>query len=287
MIDVYVHDIETSLKNKAYFSALALALTLPDTCGMAEFPNASVTERYINWYDTYIGNYEAKFKNEPYLSGEIVYNLRNTFLHTGSPNIDNKKVKAEVNQLDKFILILGDGRKIWSSTLNVDTPLASIKIMTINVTYFCQLLCDRALRYYNRNAEKFIFNFTIQHEDGPFHKLTEEEMNSDPLLDILNNKIKNSGNSLRLTNKPGRNMTKELVKNSAEGFTLIQQVSRYIDEHFDEEKYLPFQEFFIQIILESRTKRQVNNTLMKTFSSEETSKIYKKLKPLIKDLPGK
>lgn len=45
MIDIYVKDIKVSLENKAYFSALALALALPDICGSAEYPNESVAKR--------------------------------------------------------------------------------------------------------------------------------------------------------------------------------------------------------------------------------------------------
>ena len=50
MIDVYVKDIMNALKKRSYFSALALALALPDMCGAVEYPNESVSERYIKWY---------------------------------------------------------------------------------------------------------------------------------------------------------------------------------------------------------------------------------------------
>jgi hypothetical protein len=36
MIEIYVNEIRNALKNQFWFSALALALTLPDICGMAE-----------------------------------------------------------------------------------------------------------------------------------------------------------------------------------------------------------------------------------------------------------
>ena len=81
MIDIYVNDIRNALKNQSFFSALSLALTLPDVCGMAEFPNKQVAERYIGWYDKYIGAFiknSEPFEQSPYLSGEMVYNLRNT-----------------------------------------------------------------------------------------------------------------------------------------------------------------------------------------------------------------
>ena len=54
MINVYVDDIKKSLKNKCYFSALALSLALPDICGMVEFPKEQVSDRYIHWFDKYL-----------------------------------------------------------------------------------------------------------------------------------------------------------------------------------------------------------------------------------------
>ena len=34
-----IDDINRALENEAYFAALALALTLPDICGKAKYPN--------------------------------------------------------------------------------------------------------------------------------------------------------------------------------------------------------------------------------------------------------
>lgn len=64
MIPVYVNDIKRSLENKCYFSALSLALTLPDICRIAEFPKKSVTERYMGWYDKYLGDYMEYSKDD-------------------------------------------------------------------------------------------------------------------------------------------------------------------------------------------------------------------------------
>ncbi|MBQ9348422.1 MAG: hypothetical protein IJT94_13995, partial [Oscillibacter sp.] len=78
MIDIYINEIRQALKHQCYFPALALALALPDICGMAEFPHLRVTERYIAWYDKYLGQAMVRDGGAPYLSGEVVYNLRNT-----------------------------------------------------------------------------------------------------------------------------------------------------------------------------------------------------------------
>lgn len=313
MIEIYVRDINTSLENKAYFSALAMALALPDICGNVEYPDEpSVAKRYINWYDAFIGNYD--FINDvSYLSGEIVYNLRNTFLHTGSPNINKSKIKTEVNQLDKFNLVLGDGKKFWSVTTNIDTPDVSLRVMTINVTYLCQKICDCALWYYNNNRDKFHFDFHIFMEDDMLDPLTEEKLNSDPILQALNQKLNSSGSKYNLKAEANENLTKEIMQVQEKAIHALfdspidsnqgqdvkssgaekkhskreAQVRSFFGQHFKENKYSSKKEAIVQAVLKSKNKQQVNNVLMKTFSSDDTGVIYKRLKPLIKDMPGK
>lgn len=55
MIDRIVHEIRMALSHELYLSALALALTLPDTCGRAEYPNEKRNGiRYKNWCSQYV-----------------------------------------------------------------------------------------------------------------------------------------------------------------------------------------------------------------------------------------
>ena len=55
MVEIYVNDIVNALKNKSYFSALAMSLALPDICGAAEYPNeTSTAKRYMGWYNKYL-----------------------------------------------------------------------------------------------------------------------------------------------------------------------------------------------------------------------------------------
>ena len=81
-------------------SALITALILPDICGKAKYPEMEkqTKQRYIKWYDEYIGQYEKDTEDErgmPYLSGELIYSLRCSVLHQGNPNIDGKKLDIE------------------------------------------------------------------------------------------------------------------------------------------------------------------------------------------------
>ena len=55
LIDRIVHEIHIALSHELYLSALALALTLPDTCGKAEYPNEDYNGvRYKNWCSQYV-----------------------------------------------------------------------------------------------------------------------------------------------------------------------------------------------------------------------------------------
>lgn len=196
MVELYVNDIENALKNKSYFSALAMSLALPDICGAAEYPNeTSTAKRYMGWYNKYIGEYMSDDSGNPYLSGEIVYNLRNTFLHAGSPNIDSNKIKDEANQLDRFMLILGDGTEMCT-TLFIDTPIVKLRTMIVDVTYLCKTICDRSLWYYKNNTNKFHFDFSIDTQD---HFLSGEGKlpSGDPIIEALNQKLEQSGDTRR------------------------------------------------------------------------------------------
>lgn len=64
-------------------------------------------------------------------------------------------------------------------------------------------------------------------------------------------------------------------------------IRSFFEKNIKETIYIEKKEEIIDIILKSNSKLQINNELMKYFSSEVVSRLYKKIKPLIKDLPGK
>ena len=205
MVELYVNDIENALKNKSYFSALAMSLALPDICGAAEYPNeTSTAKRYIEWYNKYLGEYMSDDSGNPYLSGEIVYNLRNTFLHAGSPNIDSNKIKDEANQLDRFMLFLGD-RTEMCVTLFINTSIVKLRSMIVDVTYLCKTICDCSLWYYKNNTNKFHFDFSIDTQD---HFLSGEGKlpSGDPIIEALNQKLEQSGDTRRFQESQYHNM---------------------------------------------------------------------------------
>ena len=216
MIDIYVQDIRRALENKCYFSALALALALPDICGAVEFSyDTPVAKRYIGWYDRYVYPFVGDQNDTPNLTGELVYNLRNTFLHQGWPNINSSKIKTEREQVDRFILVLGDGTVIsqWSfrysmnlTAADPDAGSVDFRGFLIDISYLCGLIGQIATEYYANNEEKFSFNFRAYTQDYLFSKdpsfidKKNDAMEQDPIGTILmakaNEKLKRTGYKL-------------------------------------------------------------------------------------------
>ena len=215
MIPIYVEEIKTALYNRCYFPALSLALTLPDICGNAEYPNEDVGKRYITWYDTFLGenliNENEDNNGKPRLSGEVIYNLRNTFLHLGSPNVQTEKIKDSGNKIDKFVLILGDGKVFWESTLSVgplrttnnpDLDGLGYKVIIVDITYLCESICNCALEYYVNNENKFKFDFFAMTQEellNPDRKDKNIFYDHDGIQGILNKKLEEKGSTWKIT----------------------------------------------------------------------------------------
>ena len=157
-----IDEIEKCLENGLYLAALALALTLPDICGCAEYPGEGTGVRYKGWYDQYIGVNEKP--NDPYgadmayLSDEVVYNLRNHFLHAGNPNIDKDEIKDELCKIDHFSLLISDDVLGDTSSVSYGPNLCvTERGYTVNTKLLCLRLCKAAKQYYEDNKEKFTF----------------------------------------------------------------------------------------------------------------------------------
>ena len=316
MVKIYVMNVERSLKTKCWFSALALSLTLPDICGSAEFPDeTSTAKRYIEWYDKYLGEHMASGDNTPFLSGEVVYNLRNTFLHSGSPNIDSSKVKQETNQLDKFVLFVGDGTLMWSMSGVIACPPASYRIMMVDVTYLCRTICAASLRYYQENRDKFHFDFFVETQEE-FIARAQDPTKHVPIETVLhetalhlNKKLEQMGETERIDGTAAAATTIRVCKTAGEDESLQEtqtivpataekkqpepdtreaEVRAFVDAHFKGKEYTEQKkEQIMQAILQAETKQQVNNALQRSFPSEESGVIYKRISPLIASLPGR
>ena len=170
LIERLVRECEIALDNNLYLVALNTALTLPDICGKAEYQNLNTSERYKKWYQENIGQYEkcpddAKYGWDfPYLSDTVVYDLRCSLLHQGTPN-----VKKEKTDIDKFVLLIEEKNEfgIYMSVADLSERNGCIKKeYRVNVRALCISLCRAAENYYRENKGKFdFFNYYIEDLD--------------------------------------------------------------------------------------------------------------------------
>ena len=167
MVNKLIKEINFALDNDLYFVALNTALTLPDICGKAEYPNISDStpgKRYKKWYQEYIGQYEKPNDNVyndgmPYLDDNTVYQLRCSLLHQGNPNVGKEKTG-----IDKFILTIESKNEfgVYTDASSMSLDVIPYKTYTVSVRRLCFILCQCASKYYEENKQKFnFFNYKI------------------------------------------------------------------------------------------------------------------------------
>ena len=165
-----LYDIRKSLAAEAYLAALTLALTVPDICGRAEYGAIGSRKRYIDWYDEWIGQYEKPPEEEDaYLNGEVIYQLRCSVLHQGTPNIDNKRISEKRCKIDYFRIIIepanqfeiyADSSETWSECH--DKEVVTTVWYDVNLRKLCNHIIYAAEAYLRENKEKFnFFDYTI------------------------------------------------------------------------------------------------------------------------------
>ena len=226
MINIYVNDIRNALSSKCYYSALALALTIPDVCGVAAYPGKNVSERYIKWYDKYASTYyNRNDQGNPYLSGEMVYNLRNTYLHQGNINVMSGKIKEESNQVDKFIFSIDEDIPEMTMSLEVgpEEKRVAFRMIIVDIVLLCDILCKSALDYYEHNSSRFQFDYNIL---PPSSLIGEIPRNGDPIGQIIKTKWSHkNGQQVELS----ENLTESILKGFSEK-EIIEKNGMYIIE---------------------------------------------------------
>lgn len=171
MVNELIKEINQCLDNGCVMAGLSLALILPDICGKAIYPAESKPrDRYIKWFDEYIGQYEHNDEHMrlgmPYLSGELVYSLRNSILHQGTPNIDCKnfgiiyfELLYQQNEGASVIVSSSESEIVKDENGN---DKAKNKKFTVNVRYLCSKICRLAEVCYSEDKDKFnFFNYNL------------------------------------------------------------------------------------------------------------------------------
>lgn len=103
-MDRFIDAINKSVETANWFSALTLALTMPDICGRLEDPSLGSGARYKKWWEIYmLPNYQRTNaidgRQITFLSGGDAYALRCSYLHEGGADISLQKARVA---LDNF-----------------------------------------------------------------------------------------------------------------------------------------------------------------------------------------
>ena len=173
-------------------------------------------------------------------------------------------------------LTFGLHRRINASKAHFDYIKVQIPIKN---AVDCQILFDiRDFAKKQREAEYFIVS-----KDSDFDQAIETfkagQLKVKKVVEIcqMAGKQKSASNSSNTKNK---STLSEKDRQEA-------QIRSFIEEHFKEKEYTAKKEEIVQLLLKSKNRQQINNGLLKIFRNNKVGVIYKRLKPLIKDLPGR
>lgn len=175
-------------------------------------------------------------------------------------------------------LTFGLHRRINESRAHFDY----IKVqMPIKNAVDCLILFDiRDLTKKNRNAEYFIVS-----KDADFDRAIEEftvrNLKVKKVLEICKREETVCKTQPKKEQLPPPHQKKTTNAKDRKEAQVRSFFGKYLKDFSDKKEEI------IQIILDSKTKQQVNNGLMKLYSNEMVSNMLKVLKPLINDLPGK
>ena len=175
MLIQIISGIKKCISNDLYLAALSMALTIPDICGKAEYATDEelknkTGKRYVQWFDSYIGQHERKYSVSekdgapylPYISGELVYKLRNSVLHSGMVDVDGQKLTEEQNKVTKFQLMISKNMSGGYAASDASITRSSngeelSREYTVSIQYLCNILCCAGEKYYHANKDKFDF----------------------------------------------------------------------------------------------------------------------------------
>lgn len=149
--------VEMSVGHGNWYSALTLALTLPDICSKIDEPTEkSSRKRYIRWTDKYFtpkythlmprfSPERGSFKEEhTFLSARDFYALRCSVLHEGSDLVTGQAAR-EVLERFQFIAPPPNGSMIHCNQLDAHLQL--------QVDMFCADVCEAVDEWYASISE--------------------------------------------------------------------------------------------------------------------------------------
>jgi hypothetical protein len=141
-VEHITNSILSCVASRNWHAALALALTIPDTCGQIEYPDwagpGQTGKRYPAWFDTWVK--EKLFRighdgKEFPMSGADCYALRNAYLHTGV-----KEARPPEHSGYRLIVPTSGNLANMSTAGAGDTDI----VLYVGTESLCSAVCDGA-----------------------------------------------------------------------------------------------------------------------------------------------
>jgi hypothetical protein len=138
----FIKAVRKSVADANWYSALSLALLLPDICGYLETPEEQSGVRYARWFQQWLERQYSGFVPDVnssashagtvrvFLSGEDCYALRCALSHEGSDNITAQRARQAI---ERFVFIVPKSGT-FHKNLFKDT-------LQLQVSIFCEDIC--------------------------------------------------------------------------------------------------------------------------------------------------
>lgn len=144
----FISALNESLENCNWYSALYIALTLPDICARIESDDGKTSgNKYVAWYERYLAP-KYQFEMHIFLGGNDCYALRCALLHEGGSDISTQQRR---DVLDSFHFTVGHSH---CNKINA--------VLQLDVPTFCTDVCNSALDWerdfranYPEKADRF------------------------------------------------------------------------------------------------------------------------------------
>lgn len=145
MIEKIVNEIAGLLRDGYPYSALGIALTLPDICGNVAYPGTKVAVHYKKWYDEYVNPISVIRSEEGFITvdSEVCYKLRCAYLHRGNFDLGNG---SSVKDIDQFTIHYN--RNPDFRFIRIAQSVGGKYQMDIDLGVLCWQLCAAATEFY-------------------------------------------------------------------------------------------------------------------------------------------
>jgi len=124
----FQESIYLALENEAWYSALALALCIPDIC--IGFEGKRGQNAYVDWFETYMPEKYHSAEIDK-LSGKNCYALRCAYLHDGNERIDGEPARDKVVDEIQIVADTNEQHRMQNHLM------WSNKILQIELNCFC------------------------------------------------------------------------------------------------------------------------------------------------------